>query len=109
MAFDEKLADRLQALVEDWPGISQKKMFGGIGFLLNGNMCLGVYKDYLILRVGTDVAESLISEEYVKPFDITGQVMKGWVMVESEGYKSDRNMQRFVQFAGNFVKTLPPK
>lgn len=109
MSFNEKLADRIHSLLKERSRMSAKKMFGGIGFLLNGHLCCGVYKDNLILRVGKNMAETLLNEEHVKDFDITGRAMKGWVMVESEGYQNDRDLIEYVKLSVKFVKTLPAK
>jgi TfoX/Sxy family transcriptional regulator of competence genes len=84
-------------------------MFGGIGWLLNGNMCCGVYKDWLIVRVGTNAAPAMLAESHVGPMDITGKPMKGWAMVASDGVDDDEDLRRFVEAATAFVSTLPEK
>jgi TfoX/Sxy family transcriptional regulator of competence genes len=84
MPYDPILSQRLDALLQGREGFEQKKMFGGIGWLLNGNMCVGVYKDWLITRVGEQAAAELFKEAHVKPMDITGKPMKGWTMVAPE-------------------------
>lgn len=84
-------------------------MFGGVGFLLNGNMCCGVWKEFLILRVGTDMHSELLRKEFVREFDITGRAMRGWIMVEPEGFKDRRALRRWIQHAIDFVQTLPAK
>ena len=86
MPFDPGLAEQLASIAEKHPELHDKKMFGGIGYLLNGNMCVGVHKEFLILRLGNEKAETLLNKPFTKPFDITGRVMKGWVMVEPDGY-----------------------
>lgn len=85
------------------------KMFGGVGFLLNGNMCVGVWKDFLILRVGPQKYEAALAEPFAREFDITGRVMKGWVMVEPEGFEWDDDLQNWIQLALRFVRTLPAR
>ena len=82
-------------------------MFGGVGFLLNGNMCCGVWKDFLILRIGPDFHDKQINKKFVRPFDITGRAMRGWIMVESEGFKSRGALQDWIRRAVDFVETLP--
>jgi hypothetical protein len=84
-------------------------MFGGIGWMLNGNMCVAVYKDWLIARVGAEAEKKLRSNSHTKPFDITGRPMKGWVMIGLEGIDADADLERHVQLAEGFVKTLPKK
>jgi hypothetical protein len=84
-------------------------MFGGIGWLLNGNMCVGVYKDWLITRVGESAGTKLLKEKHVKPMDITGKPMKGWAMIAPEGVAEDADLQWHTELAIAFVKTLPRK
>lgn len=84
-------------------------MFGGIGFLLNGNMLVGVWKDSLIVRLGPERGEEALLESHVREFDITGKPMKGWVMVEPEGVEDDDQLKEWIDRATRFVKTLPAK
>ena len=84
-------------------------MFGGVGFLLNDNMCVGVWREFLILRVDPDDYENLLAEPFARVFDITGRVMKGWIMVEPGGFKKDSDLSLWIQAAIRFVRTLPPK
>lgn len=109
MAFSESLAQRIRAAIERQKGIVEKKMFGGIGFLYNGNLLGGVWKDSLIARLGPAEGDKALAEEHVKPFDITGKAMKGWVLVNSEGIESDEQLQGWVQRAMDFVEGLPRK
>ena len=109
MPYDSGLAERLADLVGDRSAMEEKKMFGGIGWMLNGNMCTGVYKDWLIIRVGEEATSKILKEKHVKPMDITGKPMRGWAMVAPKGYESDKNLERFVNLAIDFVKKLPVK
>jgi len=109
MAYDLGLAARLEVLLSGRPGYQQKKMFGGIGWMLNGNMCVAIYKDWLIARVGADAEKKVLSNPHTKSFDITGKPMKGWVMIGLEGIDADVDLERHVQLAEGFVKTLPKK
>jgi TfoX/Sxy family transcriptional regulator of competence genes len=109
MAYDESLADRVRPMIARERGVSEKKMFGGIGFLLGGNMCVGVWKEFLIARVGPDTYEGCLAESFVQEFDITGRAMKGWVMVEPEGTDEDRELAKWVNRACQFVRGLPRK
>jgi hypothetical protein len=84
-------------------------MFGGVGFLLNGNMCVGVWKSSLIARLGPELADAAMHEPHVVPFDITGRAMKGWAMVEPDGLETDEQLSDWIQRAANFVRTLPRK
>ena len=109
MAFDESLAARIREALERTKGVEEKKMFGGIGFLLDGNMLVGVWKDSLIARVGPDAYEDALLEPHIKEFDITGKAMKGWVMVEPEGVDDDNQLKDWIRRAEAFVGTLPGK
>ena len=84
-------------------------MFGGTGFLLSGNMCVGVWKEFIILRVGVDAAERMLQQRGMKPFDITGKAMKGWVMAEPDTFETDVALRELIDTAIEFVLTLPPK
>ena len=109
MAFDESLAARIRAALVCKKNIVEKKMFGGVGFLLNGNMLVGVSKDALIVRLGPDNYEDALLEPHVKEFDITGRAMKNWVLVEPEGVEGDDQLKGWIQRAVKFVGKLPAK
>jgi TfoX/Sxy family transcriptional regulator of competence genes len=109
MAFDETLAERIRECLIRRKDIEQKKMFGGIGFLLDGNMLVGVWKDSLIARVGPDAYELALLEPHVREFDVTGRPMKGWVMVEPDGVEEDAQLAQWIARATAFVTTLPRK
>jgi TfoX/Sxy family transcriptional regulator of competence genes len=90
-------------------GITAKKMFGGIGFLLHSNLLVGVWKDSLIVRLGPEEGDEALKEPHVKKFDITGRPMKGWVLVEPEGVMGDDQLAGWIQRAVKFVGALPTK
>jgi hypothetical protein len=107
MPYDQELDDRLNAAIAGW-GTTRKKLFGGTCNLLNGNMLCGVHKDSLILRLGPEKSERALARPHVKPFDITGKPMKGWVMVGKAGV-NDADLRQWLTEARRFVETLPPK
>jgi TfoX/Sxy family transcriptional regulator of competence genes len=109
MAFNEVLAERIRLALSRKRGITEKKMFGGIGFLLNGNMLVGVWNESLIVRLNPDEYEEALREPHVKEFDITGRAMKGWVLVEPEGVADDEQLKGWIQQAVKFVGKLPAK
>src|SRR5215813_10493220 len=109
MAFSEKLAERIRRQFARRKRIAGKKMFGGIGFLLNGNLLVGVWKDSLIARLGPEQAEEALREPHVKEFDITGRAMKGWVLVAPEGVEDDEKLTGWIGRATRFVRALPAK
>ena len=109
MAFDENLAARIRKALSRKNGVEEKMMFGGIVFLLNGNMLVGVWKDSLIARLGPDSYEDALLEPHVREFDITGKPMKGWVLVEPEGVEGDDQLKGWIQRAVKFVGKMPGK
>ena len=109
MAYDKGLAHRVEEIIEDQDGFEAKKMFGGVGYLLHGNMACGVLNENLIVRVGKDAHEEAMNQAHTLPFDITGRAMKGWVMVTPEGYEADTELEDWVNKGVEFSLTLPPK
>ena len=109
MPYDQHLADRVRPLLVRKKGFAEKKMFGGVGYLLGGNMCVGVWKKFLIVRCGKGAYEETLHQPHVKKFDITGKAMAGWVMVQPGGLETDDDLRDWVQLAVTFVGTLPDK
>jgi hypothetical protein len=110
MAFDEQLAERVRALLGTRVDVDERKMFGGIAFLVGGNMCCGVNKDDLVVRLDPDDADELLgSEPGVRPMDITGRPMRGWLFVAPEATAEDADLERWVRRAEAFASGLPPK
>ena len=109
MAYDEGLAHRVRDIINDEAGLVEKKMFGGVGFMLDGNMACGVNKDDLIVRVGPDRDEQALIQPHTRPFDITGRPMKGMIYVDEAGYDSDEDLQAWIDRGLAFVTELPPK
>jgi hypothetical protein len=109
MAFDEKLAVRILTALARKKGVEEKKMFGGLCFLLSGHMLVGVWKNGLIARIGADQASEAVLEPHVRPMDITGKPMKSWVLVEPEGVADDGAVKEWVKRALAFVRRLPAK
>ena len=109
MAYDEALARRIRAAMGEPPGLVEKKMFGGVGFLVSGNMACGVHKDTLIVRVGVDNYQAALARPHAAPFDMTGRPMTGWVMVAPAGCSDDAALRAWVEPAVDYALTLPPK
>jgi len=84
-------------------------MFGGVGFLLHGNLLVGIWKDSLIARIDPAAYEAALAQDHVRPFDITGRPMKGWVLVDPDGIESDEQLVAWIDRATVFVKGLPKK
>ena len=109
MPYDEDLEGRIRDVLDQQPGLVAKKMFGGVGFMVHGNMACGVHKDMLIVRVGPDAYEQTMQYPHTRPFDMTGRAMKGWVMVEPSGFESDPDLKNWIEQGLNFALTLLPK
>jgi len=109
MPYEFAIEKRIDEMTRSWANLDKKKMFGGICYLLNGNMCFGIYKDFLIVRAGKDLADSMLGKEHIKPFDITGRPMKGWFMVNQDGFARDEALSEFLEIGKNFATTLPSK
>ncbi len=109
MAYSESLALRIRQIVVRRQGITEKKMFGAVCFLLNGKMCVGVWKNSLIARLGTEQEAEALLDPHVKKMDLTGKPMKGWVLVEPDGVENDEQLSGWIEQAIKFVRTLPQK
>jgi TfoX/Sxy family transcriptional regulator of competence genes len=109
MPYDELLATRLHAAIGPLPDLKEKKMFGGVCVLVNGNMALGVFKDDLIVRVGTENFQQALSRPHTKLFDITGKALRGWVMVEPQGVATEAELKAWVDQGLAFALSLPGK
>jgi hypothetical protein len=109
MAFDEALAARIREALARRKGVGEKRLFGCVCFMLDGNALAGVWKDRLIARLGPDEGEAALREPHVRAFDITGRPMQNWVAVEPEGVEDDEQLKAWVERATKFVQTLPKK
>jgi TfoX/Sxy family transcriptional regulator of competence genes len=109
MPYNEVLAQRIRAELGQFSGLVEKKMFGGIAFLVNGNMACGVHKEDLVVRVGPASYEKALAQAYTRPFDMTGRPMAGWVEVESAGYAVDGDLKEWIRQGMAFALTLLPK
>lgn len=107
MAYDASLEKRLDQLIAKRTDFHKQKMFGGLGYLLRGHMCFGIWKDSLILRVGEDQAQRILKEKNTKPFDITGRAMKAWAMILPAGMTTDKDLKQQVMLAVDYVAKLP--
>ena len=109
MTYNERLAVRMRASLAKKRGFQEKKLFGGIGFLVNGNMACGVHKDELILRLSNKDYEAALKSNHVRVFDISGKPMKGWVLVAAAGVSTEKALDTWMLKSIAFAKSLPPK
>jgi TfoX/Sxy family transcriptional regulator of competence genes len=109
MAYDEQLAERVRAAIGIDPAVGERKMFGGLAFMLNGNMACGVMADELMVRVGPDAWEEYVALPHAREMDFTGRSMRGMVYVGSDGLAEDDDLARWVGRGTDFASSLPPK
>ena len=109
MAYDQDLEHRIDTVKTSIPGLVKKKMFGGVGYLVNGNMCFGIHKNFLVVRTSVEKAQQLLKNDSVSVFDITGRPMKGWVMVAPTGLKSDSELLNKLETGLEFALSLRSK
>lgn len=109
MAFDENLAGRIRDALARTLNIDEKKMFGCVCFFLHGNALAGVWNNSLIARLGPDGGRTALLEPSVRQFDFTGKPMRNWIVVEPEGIEDDEQLQKWIERAKKFVRTLPRK
>ena len=109
MAYDEGLAQRIRELLEGRPDVEEKKMFGGLCFMVSHHMSCGIVKDTLMARVGPNNYEKCLDMEHASEMDFTGKAMKGMIYVSPEGLDSDTELASWIHTCVDFVKSLPPK
>src|SRR5262249_20425154 len=109
MAYDEGLAERIRDLLADEHGVVERRMFGGLAFLLQGNMCVGIVKDNLMVRVGPDAYARLLKQPHARKMDFTGRPMKGFLYVRPAGFESDDDLGRWVDHGKAYAGSLPEK
>jgi len=109
MAFDESLADRVSGVLGDAPDVVAKRMFGGVAFMVAGNMACGVVGEDLLVRVGKDDQAACLALPFVRPMEMAGRVMGGFVVVDAGGLDEDETLMAWVERGSAFAASLPPK
>jgi TfoX/Sxy family transcriptional regulator of competence genes len=109
MSYDEGLAERIREVLDSQEGVVEKKMFGGLAFMVRGHMCCGVSGDDLMLRVGPEQYDDALKQPHARAMDFTGRPMKGFVYIGQEGLASDEQLEEWVRRGLRFVQPLPPK
>jgi len=110
MAYDEDLANRIRELVAAQDGVTEQRMFGGLAFLIDGNMCVSASgQGGLLLRVDPPETDALLAKQYARPFEMRGRVMQGWIRVDAEGLGTKRQLERWVARGMAYARSLPSK
>ena len=110
MAYNEHLADRIRALIEDEPGLTEKKMFGGLAFLIGGNMAVAASgQGGLLVRADPETSDDLLASKGVQPMEMRGRQMEGWLRVEDDAVRTKRQLERWVRVGVGYARSLPAK
>jgi TfoX/Sxy family transcriptional regulator of competence genes len=109
VAYNAQLLERIRAVLAGRKDVTEQKMFGGVAFMVAGNMACGPHGDRLMVRVGADAVPAALAEPHVKPMAFTGKVMKSFVTIEPEGMKTHAQLRRWVELAAEYAKSLGPK
>ena len=110
MAYDEDLANRIRELILQEPGVTEQRMFGGLAFLIDGNMSVSASRSGgLLLRVDPADTEALLKKPHAEPFEMRGRAMSGWLRVDADGVRAKRQLQPWVARGVAYARSLPPK
>jgi TfoX/Sxy family transcriptional regulator of competence genes len=109
MAFDEALAERVRALIAGAKDVAEKRMFGGVAFLVRGNMSVGLHGSELIVRIDPDETDQALKQPGVRLFDITGRPMKGWLLVSAAAIRTKPALEKWVTRGVEYARSLPAK
>ncbi len=109
MAYDERLAGRIRRVLGDHEGLTERTMFGGLSFLVNGHIACGVVDDHIVLRLGNEGAAAALQQEHTREMDFTGKPIKSMVYVEPKGYDRQEDLRAWILKAVGFAMSLPPR
>lgn len=109
MAYNQRLADEIRARIGDHPELAEKQMFGGIAFMIGGNMAVGVAGDELMVRVGKEAHDEAEAKPGARIFDLSARPMRGWVVVAAEGFSTGRDLDSWVEQGVTYAESLPRK
>jgi TfoX/Sxy family transcriptional regulator of competence genes len=110
MAYDEDLANRIRELIAADPGVTEKRMFGGLAFLIGGNMAVSASgQGGLMVRVDPKATDALVTKPHARPFEMRGRAMQGWLRVDPEGVRTKRQLEPWVKRGVAYARSLPPK
>jgi len=109
MSYNEKLEEKIDALVKRWQNVEKKKMFGGVCYVLKGNMAVGILKDFLIVRIDKEQGEQSLKDKNMRPFDVMGKPMAGWVMVTEPAWNRQAALEKWLGVGKKYALSLPEK
>src|SRR5258708_17128216 len=109
MAYEEKLAGRVRKLLAKRKAIAEKKMFGGVAFLLNGNMCCGIHGEEMIVRLDPEETDRALARPHTRIFDMTGRPMKGWILVKPAGAAGEATLSQWLRVGVSYAASRPAK
>jgi TfoX/Sxy family transcriptional regulator of competence genes len=109
MPFDEALAEKVRVLLRGPHTLNERRMFGGLAFMVNGHMCCGIVGKNFVVRTGPDQYEEVLSQRHARPMDFTGRAMRGFVYVNPKGLRSNRELKAWIQRGLDFVLSQSPK
>ena len=109
MTFSERTVHQIRRAMGNTPGLSERPLYSGVAFMVQGNMCCGMLDDHLVVRVGPDTYDAALQEPHARPMDFTGRPLPGFVFVERAGFASSTLLKQWVDRGVSFVRTLPPK
>jgi len=110
MAYDEDLANRIRELIAAEPDLTETRMFGGLAFLIGGNMSVAASgQGGLMVRVDPEETDALVAEPHARPFEMRGREMQGWLRVDDEGVRTERQLEPWVRRGVAYARSLPPK
>jgi len=110
MPYSPELERRIDSAISSWPDYNKKRLFGGICYLCRGHISFGIYRDFLIVRVGDDhQTQTLLDQQHVLPCDITGRTMKNWIMVEPAAFHKEEHLVDWLEVGRDVVEKFVPK
>jgi TfoX-like protein len=107
--FSERTVKQVRRAIASTPGLSERPLFSGVAFMVQGNMCCGVIEDNLVVRVGPDTYDAVLREPHTRPMDFTGRPLPGFVYVDRAGFASRTSLRQWIDRGVSFVQTLPPR
>ena len=110
MAYDEELAGRIRALIGDEPAVTEQRMFGGLAFLIGGNMAIAASgQGGILVRADPEESEALVAASTARPMEMRGREMRGWLRVEADDVRTDAELSKWVDVGSTYARSLPPK